>query len=167
MEVTVTGADALHDVARRLRKAGPHLKKELDRGLRRAATGTAADAIRDKSDDYMPAGYEQVFKAALHFTAEVKTAFETRVSLIVKARGRQGHDRQVSELEAGLYRVPNWGRWRERRGVNRGKHKIRNKWHEQRVRAHFATEPARGAQAAVTKDIDAVVGRVVEKIEAG
>jgi len=165
LKVTVMGAGDFHRLARALREAGSKdLGRELDKGIRRAADDVAQE-IRKKSDMYMPKGYETVFKASLRFKAEVRSAFEHRITLVVSARGAKGHDRQVEELEAGLYRVPNWGRWRARRGVNRGRHKIRNKWHTQRVRAHFATEPAEGAKPQFIKRVDAAVAAVVEKIE--
>jgi len=167
LSVQVTGAADFHRLANALHQAArKDLSRELDKGIRKAADDVA-DAIRAQSDTYMPKGYEAVFKASLNFKAEVRSAYEHRISLVVRARGKQGHDRQVRELEAGEFRAPNWGRWRARRGVNRGRHKIRNKWHDQRIRAHFATEPAQAAKPQFIKRVDAAMAAVAKKIEAG
>lgn len=165
LQVTVSGAGDFHRLARALHQAArKDLAQELDRGLRKS-TGDMAAAITAKSDDYMPQGYERVFKAALYYKTEVRNTFDHRITLVVKARGEKGHDRQVEDLERGKLRAPNWGRHRARRGINRGRHKLRNQWHTQRVRAHFATEPAEGARPAVIANIDAAMARVVDKIE--
>lgn len=165
LRVAVTGAVDFHRLAAALHQAArKDLATELDRGLRKSS-GDMADAITAKSDDYMPQGYERVFKASLHFKTEVRNTYDHRITLVVSAAGAMGHDRQVRQLEAGEFRAPNWGRWRKRRGINRGRHKLRNKWHTQRVRAHFATEPAEGARPAVIANIDAAMARVVNKIE--
>lgn len=164
MRIEVGGADALRDLARKLHSADRQLTQELHRGLR-AAARDVGDAIEARSDDYMPAGYEKIFKASLHFKTEVRLAYDQRITVVVSAKGAQGHDRQVRQLEAGEFRAPNWGRWRKRRGINRGRHKLRNKWHTQRVRPHFATEPAQAAAPKVRDRIDAAVGRVIAKIE--
>jgi hypothetical protein len=165
LEIKVSGAGDFHALAKALHQAArKDLAQELDRSLRKS-TGDMADAITAKSDDYMPQGYERVFKASLYYKTEVRNTYDHRITLVVKARGGKGHDRQVRQLEAGEFRAPNWGRWRKRRGINRGRHKLRNQWHAQRVRAHFATEPAEGARPAVIANIDAAMARVVEKIE--
>ncbi len=163
--ISIGGAGDFHRLAAALHQAArKDLAQELDRGLRKS-TVDVSNAITAKSDDYMPAGYEQVFKAALYYKTEVKNSHEHCITLIVKARGAKGHDRQVDDLEDGRLRAPNWGRHRKRRGINRGRHQLRNKWHTQRVRAHFATEPAEGARPAVIANIDAAMRRVVDKIE--
>lgn len=165
LEIKISGAGDFHRLAAALHQAArKDLAQELDRGLRKS-TGDMADAITAKSDDYIPKDFERVFKAALYYKTEVRNTFEHRITLIVKARGAMGHDRQVAQLERGEFRAPNWGRWRARRGINRGRHKLRNAWHSQRVRAHFATEPAEGARPAVIANIDAAMARVVDKIE--
>lgn len=165
LSISVSGAGDFHKLAVALHQAArKDLAQELDRGLRKS-TRDVSDAITAKSDDYMPQGYEQVFKASLYYKTEIKNMFDHRITLVVKARGAMGHDRQVQQLERGEFRAPNWGRWRKRRGINRGRHKLRNQWHTQRVRAHFATEPAEGARPAVIANIDAAMARVVDKIE--
>jgi hypothetical protein len=165
LSISVTGAGDFHKLAAALHQAArKDLALELDRGLRKS-TNDMADAITAKSDDYMPEGYERVFKASLHYKTEVRNTYDHRITLVVKARGAKGHDRQVEQLERGEFRAPNWGRWRKRRGINRGRHKLRNQWHTQRVRARFATEPAEGARPAVIANIDAAMARVINKIE--
>lgn len=165
--VSIGGADDFARLARALHEAGDRgkgLSKELDRGLRKAADEVPR-VIRRDSDDYMPAGYEGIFKASLQFKVEVRMVFEHRITVVVYALGAKGHRRQVEDLERGKLRAPNWGRWRVRRGINRGRHRLRNKWHTQKVRPGFATIPAKGAEQDIRKVIDAHVRRVAEKIE--
>lgn len=165
--ISVGGAADFARVARALHEAGDKgkgLSKELDRGVRKAADEVPR-AIRRDVDDYMPKGYEDVFKASLQFKVEVKQVFEHRVTVVVFALGAKGNRRQVEQLEKGEFRAPNWGRWRARRGINRSRHKFRNKWHAQRVKPGFATIPAKGAERDIRKVIDAHVRRVAEKIE--
>lgn len=165
LEIEISGAGDFYRLAAALHHAArKDLAAQLDRSLRKS-TGDMSDAITAKSDDYMPQGYEEVFKRSLYYKTEVRNTVEHRITLVVKARGVKGHDRQVRELERGEFRATNWGRWRKRRGINRGRHKIRNKWHTQRVRVHFATEPAEGARPVVIANIDAAMARVVDKIE--
>jgi hypothetical protein len=162
--LTVGGAGDFAKLGAALHRAArTDLAQELDRGMRRAAR-TVERVIRRDVDDYMPRGYEEVFKASLHFKTEVKQV-AGRLTVVVYAVGAKGGRRQVEQLERGEFRAPNWGRWRTRRGVNRGRHKIRQKWHTQRVRPHFATEPAEGATPQVREKIDAAIKRVVDKIE--
>lgn len=165
--ITVGGADDFARLARALHEAGSKgkgLSRALDRGLRKAADEVPR-VIRRDSDGYMPAGYEAVFKASLQFKVEVRQVFEHRVTVVVYALGAKGHRRQVEQLERGELRAPDWGRWRVRRGINRGRHKLKNKWHTQRIRPGFATIPAKGAEQDIRKVIDAHVQRVAEKIE--
>jgi hypothetical protein len=165
LDLKVTGADDLHALYRRFNEASrTDLVRQLNRGLRESADDVA-DAITEHSDTYMPQGYEVIFRSSLHYKTQVRTAYETRISLIVKAVGAKGNDRQVEQLERGELRAPNWGRHRARRGINRGRHKLRNPWHVQRIRAHFATEPAEDAIPQVWKRIDAAAARVAKKIE--
>lgn len=165
LELKVTGTDDLHALHRRLSDASrTDLVRQLNRGLRESADDVA-EAITEHSDTYMPQGYEVIFRSSLRFKTQVRTAYETRISLIVKAIGAKGHDRQVDKLEDGGLRAPNWGRHRARRGINRGRHKLRNPWHTQRIRAHFATEPAEDATPKVWQRIDAAAARVTKKIE--
>lgn len=164
-DLKITGGDKLRDVARALHDAGDeNLKRELDRGLR-AGAGEVERAIAKHTDDYMPRGYEAVFRASVRFKREVKQVYEHRVTVITYALGARGHRRKVEEMEAGDLRAPNWGRWRERRGVNRGRHKLRNKWHDQRIRPHFVTEPATAAAPAVQRQLDEHMQHVVDKID--
>lgn len=164
-DIKLTGGDKLHAVSLALRRAGDgDLAKELDRGLR-ASAGEVEREIAKHTDDYMPKGYEIEFRASIRFKREVRKVYEHRVTVITYAVGAMGHRRKVEELERGDLRAPNWGRWRERRGVNRGKHKLRNKWHDQRIRAHFVTEPATAAAPRVQKHLDAHMAHVADKIE--
>lgn len=165
LEIKITGSADLHALVLRLQAAErTDLRQQLHRGLHQAADDVA-DAITAHSDLYMPRGYEQIFKSSLYYKTEVRTAHETRITLIVAARSARGGDRAVRQAEAGEIRKPVFGRWRERRGVNRGRHKIKNKWAPQRIRARFATEPAENAAPQMWQRIDAAAARVVDKIE--
>ena len=163
----VTGYPELSALGKRLKDAGSKdLPRELRKGLKDSAKHVEA-AVRRDVDDYLPAGYEDVFKAAMHFTTEVRLGRGYRVTVNLRAKGAKGNDRQVTKLEAGELRHPVYGRWRARRGRNRGRHATRNPWAVQRIRAHFFTEPAKRVAPAVRGELQQAMHRVAEKIVKG
>ena len=166
LDITVTGGDKLRAVALELRRqgtAGRALGRELDRGLREAARDVETE-VRRHTDDYMPRGYEQVFRRALEFRTVVRKTYEHRVTLTATGRGRS-RERDLRRMDEGELRHPVYGRWRARRGVNRGKHKLANPWVAQRIRVGWFTEPAQRAAPAAAKRMEQALNRVADKIE--
>lgn len=157
LQVSVGGAGQLDALAKRLKDAGrKDLGRELNKAIRKAPEHIA-DAVRESSPQYMPKGYEVVFRASLEFTTSVRTSSGYGVTVKVKAKGAKGHDRQITLLEKGTLRHPVYARGR-RSGWT---------WRAQRIRPRFFTEPALRTRHAVRKDIEHAMLRVALKIEKG
>ncbi len=160
----VKGGDGLRAVARACREVSREdLTRELVRGLRSGAKDVEAE-VRAHTDDYMPRGYEEIFRAHLEFRTEVRKSYDYRVTVIGSAKGRS-RARHVRQMEAGELRKPVYGRWRRRRGKNRGKHAYRNPWRPQRIRPHWMTEPAERAAPTVRRTLDRHMQKIADKIE--
>lgn len=157
LSVSVGGAGQLDALARRLREAE---RKDLARELKKAvkkAPDHIAKAVREDSPLYMPKGYEQVFYAALEFTTTVRSSNGYGVTVKAKAKGAQGHDRQVTLLEKGTLRHPVFPRGRRSTWV----------WRAQRIRPRFFTEPALRTRHLVRQDIETAMHNVAQKIKKG
>lgn len=147
-------ADALHDAARK------DLSRQLDKGMRQAGD-VVAEEVREHTDSYMPKGYEQVWAGALKVKTESSLIRARRVSVVGRGVGEEGNDRQASELEAGRFKRPVYGRYRMLKNGTR----MANQWVWQNIRPHWFTEPAKRAAPAAVSKIDDAFGRVASKIE--
>lgn len=147
-------ADALHDAAHR------DLARELDKGMRQAGD-VVAEEVEQHTDTYMPQGYEQVWARSLKVSKRLSNRGGRRISIVGRGTGARGNDRQASELEAGRFKRPVYGRYRTLKNGSR----MQNQWVWQTVRPHWFTEPAERAVPRAVKKIDDAVGRVVSKIE--
>lgn len=166
LEISVTGVEQLNALSRRLREAGREdLDRQLDKAARKAGQ-RVIDAVERDSDLYMPRGYEKIFRASMNFRTTVRKAHGSRITIALVAKGKISA-RQVRNLEQGHLRHPVFGRWRRRRGKNRGKHAYRNPWVGQRIRPHFFSEPANDTAPKVREDFLGAMRAVADKITEG
>lgn len=159
LTISVGGVSELDKLAARLQQAGRRdLSRELGRAIRQAA-GHVEDEVRDAVPAYMPRGYEDVFRASLRFTTEIrlKGSADHRITIKARAKGAKGHDRQIPALERGSLRHPVFARGRRSTWI----------WAAQRIRPRFFTEPALRTRRTVRRDIEAAMHRVAVKIEKG
>src|SRR5688572_31516026 len=96
----ITVRHDLDKLAKRLHKAADSVPKETDKGLL-AAGAVVEKKIRGSTKTYMPKGYEEIFDKSLVIKTELKGRDPRTVSLVVRAFGRKGNDRQVDQLERG------------------------------------------------------------------
>lgn len=129
-----------------------HAGKELDKAMLDAGHVVEKE-IRQSTDTYMPAGYEQVFKRSLVIKVQLhRGGAGRRVTLTGRAFGRRGHDRQVEELERGRLKHPFWGRW-----VHTPK-----AW--QQVRPGWMSEPAKRATPKAVQQLDQAAERIARHL---
>ncbi len=162
LDIRITGGDKLRAVADALHAQGVRrggLGRELDRGLREAAKDVETE-VRRHTDDYMPRGYERVFRASLEFRTRIRTAYEHRVTVTATGRGRS-RERDLERMNDGVLRHPVYGRSRRLRGGKR----VPNPWVEQRIRSRWFDEPAQRAAPAAAKRMSEALERVADKIE--
>jgi hypothetical protein len=136
--------------------------KEFKRGLTEAGD-LIAETVQASTDTYMPKGYEKTFKTRLRTKVRVRTTTNMGVTVVAYGLGRHGR-RDVERLEQGLLRHPVFGRWRDRRGRFRNRHKIRNPWVVQHIRKGWFSEPADEASNKAFEKLDQAVGRVLDGI---
>lgn len=136
--------------------------KEFKQGLTEAGKDIE-DTVRKTTDDFMPKGYEQVFKARLRTRVSVRMVNDAGVTVSAYGLGRSGR-RDVERLEQGILRHPVFGRWRERRGRFRNRHKLRNPWVAQKIKPGWFSVPVNTAAPAAFAKVDAAVGRVLDGI---
>lgn len=148
----ITVRHDLDKLARQMHKAAASVPKETDAGLMRAAA-VVEKRIRASSDTYMPKGYEEIFKKSLVIKTELKGRDPRTVTLIGRAFGRRGHDRQVDMLEKGLLKHPFWGKWRH----------VPQAW--QRIKPRWMGEPADKATPAAVRELQKAAGRIADTAE--
>lgn len=148
----ITVRHDLDKLARQMRKAAASVPKETDAGLIRAAA-VVEKKIRGSTDDYMPRGYEQVFKRSLVIKSELRGRDPRKVSMIVRAFGRRGNDRQVDQLERGRIKHKFWGRW-----VN-----VPQAW--QKIKPRFVGEPADRATPQAIKEMQKAADKIADTAE--
>jgi hypothetical protein len=133
---------------RRLYAAGKvELEREYRKGILRAVR-PAGPLVKASTPQYLPnsGGYSAVIAAALNIrSAQAGSGVE-----ITARAGR----RQIANLEGGSLRAPSWGR---RRG----------RWHTQRVRPGFFTEPVERLRPQIRQGIVEAMQDAADKIVEG
>lgn len=148
----ITVRHDLDKLAARMRKAAASVPKETDAGLIRAAA-VVEKKIRASTDTYMPKGYEEIFKKSLVIKTELKGRDPRKVSMVVRAFGRRGNDRQVDQLERGRIKHKFWGRW-----VN-----VPQAW--QKIKPRFVGEPADKATPQAIKEMQKAADNIADTAE--
>lgn len=141
-------------------------RQGVDKEFKRGLTDAGQDiekAVRATTDNFMPKGYEAVFRGRLRTKVSVRLINQAGVTVAAYGLGRSGR-RDVERLEKGLLRHPVFGRWRERRGRFRNRHKIRNPWVEQRIKPGWFSAPVNAAAPKAFDKVDRAVGRVLDGI---
>lgn len=162
MDVRVSGALELRDLALRLRKAGQvdllaEMRRGLSRGVKPLGPAIQASAARP---GYLPSGYRPVMAKALRFRTSIKTqGREVSVTFAVTAEGAS-HLRKVGTIDDGILRHPVFGRYR----YNKHGSRRRNEWVAQKVRAGFATEAFRRQADGIRRAVIEAMHEVSKKI---
>lgn len=152
VEASISGHDGFNRLAAACNLAANDYDRLLDEGLENAGEVVAKE-IRSSSKTYTPAGYEEVFaKSMVTKVSAVRRGLHRVASVVVRAFGRRGHDRQVEEIERGRLKHPFWGTW-----VHTPK-----AW--QKVRPGLVSEPAQRAAPEATQEIDKACGKIADKI---
>ncbi len=148
----ITVRHDLDKLARQMHKAAASVPKETDAGLMRAAA-VVEKKIRASTDTYMPKGYEEIFKKSLVIKSELGGRDPRKVSMIVRAFGRKGNDRQVDQLERGRIKHPFWGKWKH----------VPQAW--QKIKPRFVGEPADKATPAAVRELQKAADRIADTAE--
>lgn len=145
MEVRIQGAEKLAVVGKQLRATGnKDIRKEMYRGLRRAAKPLAADARENARRTLPKAGGLNERVARSKFRVSVRAA---------------GRNPGVRITAAGLdARLDTQGRTRHPLFGNR------EWWYEQKVKPHWFEIPMRAGAPKVRRELEQVVDEIAKKL---
>lgn len=149
MSVEVRNVEVLERAGRALRGADRHYRRELYRGLNRAAK-PLKQAVHDAIPDYMPrrGGYADVLQRAHSPQTKIKTGGrDPSVQIISRTRGAR---RRTKALEAGRLSHPVFGN--------------RSVWRTQDIKPGFFTEPMEEEAGTVRDEMVDALGRVQSAI---
>jgi hypothetical protein len=142
--IELRNVEVLEQAGRALWGAEKHYRRELFRGLNRAAKPLRR-AVQESIPDYMPeaGGYAAVFQASHSSRTTVKTGGrDPGVRIVSRTKG--GVRRSVRKLESGQLAHPLFG--------------DREHWFTQDIRPGFFTEP-------MVERVDEVRDEMIESIE--
>jgi hypothetical protein len=144
--------EVLERAGKALRGADKHFRRELFRGLNRAAK-PLGKAVQESIPDYMPnrGGYAATLQRSHSTRTQIKTGGrDPAVRLISRTKG--GVKRRVKALEAGKLAHPVFGN--------------RKVWRTQSVKPGFFTEPIEAGADDVREEMVDAIGRVHDRIRA-
>ncbi len=140
-------------------KAGNRLRTGT-RGAERSYTQAIVRGVKAQSTvkaavpRYLPSGYAPVLVASLKVTAATRGS---TVDIKASAPGRRGHPRRIDQMERGQLRHPKWPRGRRSTW----------KWHGQRIKAGFFTEPLAKRRKHIEGQIQKAMGVVADRCTRG
>jgi hypothetical protein len=163
LEIRISGAARLHQLAARMRAEG---RKDLIRQMG-DALAKAADPlkgkIREEASAVMPAsgGYKAAFDKSLKFRVQRRGASaQSEVSLTTYASGK-AERRDIRALNKGNLRHPVFGR--SRPGKRKGE-RIPNPWSVTSIRSGFWDRGTQGAADEVEQRMGEVVQEFAQKL---
>jgi hypothetical protein len=143
VSIELRNVEVLEQAGRALRGAQKHYRRELFRGLNRAAK-PLKQAVQESIPDYMPGrgGYAAALQRSHSPRTQIKTGGrDPGIRIISRTKG--GVKRSVRKLEAGKLAHPLFG--------------DREHWFTQDIRPGFFTEPMEGEADAVRDEmVDAI-----------
>jgi hypothetical protein len=151
MRIEVKAGPEFDAAARRLYAAGRgELEREYRKGILKAVRPAGA-LVKASTPQYLPnsGGYSAVIAAAL----QVRSAQEGPGVTITARAGR----RQIENLEGGGLKAPSYPRGR----------RARWKWHHQKVRPNFFTEPIDTLKPQIRQGLVDAMQTVADKIVEG
>jgi hypothetical protein len=146
VSIQLRNVEVLEQAGRALRGADKKYRRELFRGLNRAAK-PLKQAVHDAIPDYMPGtgGYADLLQASHSPRTQIKPGGRDPAIRIV-SRTKGGVRRSVKKLEAGQLAHPLFG--------------DREHWSTQDIRPGFFTEPMEGEADAVRDEMLEAIGQV-------
>lgn len=163
IEVRVSGAARLHQLAARMRAEGrKDLLRQMGDALAKAADPLKGK-IREEASAVMPAegGYKAVFDKSLKFRVQRRGASaQSEVTLTTFASGKEER-RDIRALNKGNLRHPVFGRSRD--GKRKGE-RIANPWAVTSIRAGFWDRGIEGAADEVEQRMSEVVQEFAQKL---
>jgi hypothetical protein len=151
--IELRNVEVLEQAGRALRGAEKHYRRELFRGLNRAAK-PLKQAVQESIPDYMPGrgGYTAALQRSHSPRTQVKTGGrDPGIRIISRTKG--GVKRNTKALEAGKLSHPLFG--------------DRENWFTQDIRPGFFTEPMRGQADEVREEMLDAIQDVHAAIRAG
>jgi len=165
LEVRITGAARLHEVAKAIRVTGDKgLGREMARALA-ATTTPLQEAIDAEAARVMPVrgGYRAVLSRSLHHKTSQRTGSRSATIRLITYADGTGERRDVEALEKGVLRHPVSGRSRTVRGRGR----VPNPWAVTKIRAGFHQRGTANAGAEAQKRLGAVLDDFAARLAKG
>lgn len=153
VEAFVSGHDGFNKLAAVCDKvAARDYDRLLNEGLENAGEVVAKE-IRSSYRPYVPEGYEgDLGKSMVTKVSLVRRGLHRAASVVVRAFGRRGHERQIEQLEKGRLKHPVF---------------TRQVWAWQQIRPGLVSEPAARAAGDAADEIDKACGKIANKINGG
>lgn len=146
LDVRITGAAEAKRAADKLRRGTRDSRREYIAAVREELLPVQRE-VKAGVPRYLPSGYAPILAPSLRL---VTASASGHVEIRARARGRKGHDRDIGRMERGTLRSPTWPRGRREKW----------KWHGQRIKPGFFSEPIRKHQ----RDIRAAIVRAMDRI---
>lgn len=153
LDFQIRGAAELRTAARQLRIEQAVLRRGASRALERGVRGLRRTI--PEGAKRLPGGYATVMAEDVTVSTSVRLAArEPSIAVRVKAEGGPSPGgRAVEAIDDGRLRHPLFGN--------------RNRWYEQAVRPHFASEPFQDARPAIIAEIAKEWNEMVARVERG
>jgi hypothetical protein len=166
IEVRVSGAASLHELAARMRAEGQKsLSRQMSSALTKAADPLKAK-IKEEASEVMPrdGGYQATFDKSLRFrVGRASQESDADVTLTTYADGTSER-RDIRALNKGNLRHPVWGR--SRPGARKGERHT-NPWAVTTIRSQFWDRGVAGAMDEAEKQMLLVIDEYAHRLLGG